>query len=452
MFTIVGIILLIISAGVFIMRSIRGQFLPQISAKLLIAAIVVGFFSTATFYADPGHSYKIYYPWGGSKIVNQNGINFDWWGVRRSYQNEISFKYVFPNPNDSTALPEGLDDNIYAFLATHHEWEFADAVKANIGVSVVVAINAQDQSNFSTMVDETKTENQLMHTRVIPDINTAIKNTCKLMYAQEYISGEAANFDHYLKDQLENGSYQLEPYYVESDDDIVGDTSNSAKVSSDGNSNSKKGGKRWRIKRNSKGVPLREGGKTSLALYNMTVRQAVSDNIDWERGFDNRLDKQKEQVAATQLEKQLAEKEIYRQKKLYAAGEANKTEEKARLEKDQIQQTISAQTKAQVAMFTVQEEQNLLTAAYKKAERTRLEGDAVAYANAKLQKAGLTPQEKAEYENKRAIGVAAELAKTNWPSNYIVTNSGGGKGNSSDLITSLITAQLANTILAPKKE
>lgn len=449
MFTLIGIILILFAAGVFVMRSIRGEFLPKVSTKLLIVVIVAGLFSTATFYADPGHSYKIYYPWGGSKIVNATGINFDWWGVRRAYQNEISFKYVFPKSDDSTSIPDGIDDNVYAYLATDHQWEFADAVKANIGVSVVVSINAQDQSNFSTMVDETKTENQLMHTRVIPDINTAIKNTCKLMYAQEYISGEAANFDRYLKDQLENGSYQLEPYYVQSDDDIIGDTSRIAKVSSDGNN--KKSNKRWRIKLGKDGHPLRDGGKTSLALYHMTIRQAVSDNIDWEDKFDHRLDDQKAQVAATQLEKQLAEKEIYRQKKLYAAGEANKTEEKALLEKQQIQKTITAQTAAQVAAFTVQEEENLLRAARTKSERTRVEGDAKAYANLKLVKAGLTPQEKAEYENKRAIGVAAEIAKMTLPVNYVVAGGGSGKGGQTDLLSTLISAGLVNQLFTTTK-
>lgn len=347
-------------------------------------------------------------------------------------------------------MPDNIPDNIYKISAADHQWEFADAVKAHIGVSIIISLNPYDQENFSKMADDAKDEKQLLYGRIIPDINTAIKNTCKLMYAQEYISGEAANFDHYLKDQLENGSYQLEQYYVLGDDENIGDTTRAAKVSSDGTSGAKKGNKRYRIIEDPKTkLPLRDGNKTSLATYHMTVRQAVSDNIDWEDAFDIRLDKQKEQVAATQLEKQMAEKAIYNQKRLYAEGEANKTAEKARLEKEQIQQTISASTAAQVASFKIQEENNLLAAAQKSSQIIRVNADAQAYANAKLVQAGLTPQERAEYDNKRAIGVAAELAKIKFPETLFM----GGNDNGGDgLLSKLLGADLARQLKASKQQ
>ena len=33
------------------------------------------------------------------------------------------------------------------------------------------------------------------------------------MDAQDYISGQASDFDRYFRDQLENGMYQVEQYY-----------------------------------------------------------------------------------------------------------------------------------------------------------------------------------------------------------------------------------------------
>lgn len=267
---------------------------------------ILGGLMAGTFYAEPGHSYKVYYPInypivGSDKIVTSPGFTFDWWGQRRSFQNEVVFKYVI---TDSTGtIPEDMPENIYAIPALDHQWEFADAVKAHIGVSVVLSLNPENEKNFSEMVDDAKSEKQLVYGRILPDINTAIKNTAKLMYAQEYISGEAANFDRYLKDQLENGSYQLETYFDEEEDETIGDTLRVSKISKNGGN--KKSNRRWRVKEDPKTkLPLRDGEKTSLSLYHITVRQAVSDNIDWEDKFDDRLDKQKALVAETQLEKQ----------------------------------------------------------------------------------------------------------------------------------------------------
>lgn len=449
MFTILGYILILI----VILNFLRKKFLPNSPLKLNLPnyanalLVVIGIVLTAVFYAKPGHSYKVYFPFGGgSKVVTKPGFNFDWWGQRREFQNEIAFKYVIPIDSNGT-MPSGIPSNIYYFSANDHQWEFADAVKAHIGVSVIISLNTDNWVNFSKMVDDAKFENQLVYGRIIPDINTAIKNTCKLMYAQEYISGEAANFDRYFKDQLENGSYQLEQYYVESDDATIGDTLNINKVSTDGSS--KKGTRRWKIKEDPKTkLPLRDGEKTSLALYHMTIRQAVSDNIDWEDRFDARLDKQKEQVALTQLEKQMAEKAFYNQKKLFAEGEANKTAEKARLEKEQIQQTIAAQTLAQVASYKIQEENNLLLAAGKSSERIRVQSDAQAYANARLVSGGLTPQDKIKFENERAIGVAAELAKTKYPEILIIN----GDKSDDGLISKLISAEMAKKMLSGEKK
>lgn len=450
MFTFFGYLLIVL----VILNFIRKKFFPNFPVKVNLpnyasaTLIVLGILLTAVFYARPGHSYKVYYPFGGgSKVVSKPGFNFDWWGQRREFQNEIAFKYVIPIDTLGT-MPDDIPSNIYFFSAADHQWEFADAVKAHIGVSVIISLNTDNHANFSKMVDDAKFENQLVYGRIIPDINTAIKNTCKLMYAQEYISGEAANFDRYFKDQLENGSYQLEQYFVQGEDDIIiGDTLNKSKVSGDGSN--KKGGRRWRIKEDPKtGLPLRDGEKTSLALYHMTIRQAVSDNIDWEDRFDDRLDKQKEQVALTQLEKQMAEKATYNQKRLFAEGEAKKTEEKARLEKEQIQQTINAQTLSQVASYKIIEENNLLLAAAKSSERIRVQADAQAYANGRLVQGGLTPQEKAKFENERAIGVAAEQAKTKYPE-FLIIN--GDKTGGDGILSNLIGANMAKEMIKKKE-
>ena len=75
------------------------------------------------------------------------------------------------------------------------------------------------------MADRNKSEGKLIFGRVLPNIDAAIKNTCKLMDAQDYISGQASDFDRYFRDQLENGMYQVEQYYEDENiNEIVEDS------------------------------------------------------------------------------------------------------------------------------------------------------------------------------------------------------------------------------------
>lgn len=262
------------------------------------------------------------------------------------------------------------------------------------------------------------------------------------MAAQDYISGQAADFDRFFQDQLENGMYVLEELQDDERADIIGDSSVIRTVP-----NKESRQKRFTIKRNKTGESVRVNGN-SLGSYGLTVVQAVVNDIDWEPTFDKRLQLQKEDVAQTQLEKQQAEREFYRAQKEKAKGEADKAKERARLEKEQIQQTISAETEAKVARFNLIKEKKQFEVEVFKAKSKKVAADAQYYENAKLVSAGLTPQERAEWEFKTAVGVASELKMLQLPTTYIEGNS--GKSGSS-LLESLIGAELAKNMI-PKKQ
>lgn len=68
------------------------------------------------------------------------------------------------------------------------------------------------------------------------------------------------------------------------------------------------------------------------------------------------------------------------------------------------------------------------------ADSTRLAGEAAAYANKLKVAAGLTPQERADYEMRTRIGVAAEIAKTTFPSTMIIGGGSGGKMDPAEAI------------------
>lgn len=358
------------------------------------------------------------------------------WGRLIPIQFELPIKYVIPNGEGEVG-----EQSKYTNVDIAKYWAFSDAVKARIATSVVISINTEDEHQFLSVADRNKTERNLIRSRIIPNIDQAIKNTCKLMDAQDYISGQAADFDRYFKDQLENGMYQLEEFTVNQNPDIIGDSTTIRTVV---NKEAKQ--KRFKIKVR-KGEIVRERGN-SLAAYGLTVIQAVVTEIDWEETFDKRLQLQKEEVAQTQLEKQQAEREFYRAQKEKAKGEANKAQERARLEKEQIQQTIEAETKAKVAEFNLVEERKKYEVAQFQAKTKKTLADAEAYQNAKLVSAGLTPQERAEWEYKTSVGVARELKELKLPQVYMEGSQKQGEGN---LLQSLIGAEMAKNMVQKRE-
>ncbi|CAM1371605.1 hypothetical protein [Tenacibaculum xiamenense] len=442
MLTFFGILLIVIGIVTLIMNSILKNnkylswFTTARSIQVSLLGVFLSIFTGMFFYAEPGTAYAVQYPWGDQKAVFRQGINTKMWGRLIPIQFEMPIKYVIPDTKGNLG-----DQSRYAYVDKARQWEFNDAVKGKIATSIVISINISDDNQFLSVADRNKTEKNLIRSRIIPNIDQSIKNTCKLMAAQDYISGQAADFDRYFQDQLENGMYVLEEFSDNENPEVIGD---STVVRTIPNKESRQ--KRFRIKYN-EGQPVRVKGN-SLKSYGLTVVQAVVTEIDWEETFDNRLQLQKEEVAQTQLEKQQAEREFYRAQKEKAKGEAEKAKERARLEKAQIQQTIAAETEAKVAEFNLIKEKKQYEVEQFKAKSKKVAADAQYYENAKLVSAGLTPQERAEWEFKTAVGVAKELKDLKLPSTYI---EGSKNGNSGNLLQSLIGAELAKKMMEKKK-
>jgi len=404
----------------------------------ILGGVVIGL-NGLFFWADAGTAYAVQYPWGGDEMIKTQGLKFKGWGRVIPLSYEISIKDIIPQLDEEgleKRIPES-EDGIYN--RTSALWEFSDAIKAKIATAVIVGINVDDEEIFLNMADRNRSESKLIHGRVIPNIDAALKNTCKLMDAQEYISGKASDFDRYFRDQLENGMYLVEEYTAESiDPEVIGDTTTVRTIKT---SNTNKQTK-YRIKKDSQGNIIRDNKSNTLKQYGVVIYQAQVTGIDWEDSFDARLQLQKEQVAQTQLEKQEAEKEFFRAKKEIAKGESEKAAERAKLEKEQIKLTIAAETEAKVAEQNLIAERKKLEVAKLAAQSKKVAADAQYYENAKLVSAGLTPQEKAKLELDKADVVSRNLATMKVPSNMII--GGNGSGNSTE---ALLQIKLFNDII-----
>ena len=445
MLTTLGILLIIIGLLSLILKpllkpsKLTDWFTKKRSFQITILGVLMSIITGMFFYADAGTAYAVQYVSGGDKMITTQGIKLKWWGRIIPLSYETSIKDIITKPGEE--LPKS-GQGIYNRKA--QKWEFSDAIKAEISTSVIVGVNINDEEVFLNMADRNRSEAKLIFGRVLPNIDAAIKNTCKLMDAQDYISGQASDFDRYFRDQLENGMYQVELYYEdENNTEIVGDTATIRKIKVGKSSKQKK----FRIKRNKLGEIIRDNSNT-LKQYGLKIYQAQVTGIDWEESFDQRLDLQKNEVAQTQLEKQQAEREYYRAKKEVAKGESEKAKERARLERIQIQQTIEAETEAKVAGFNLIKEKKQFEVEQYKAKSKKVAADAQYYENSKLVSAGLTPQEKAEWNYKTAVGVAQQIKDLKLPQTYIE----GGKNGNNNLLQSLIGADLAKKMMNNKNK
>jgi len=312
--------------------------------------------------------------------------------------------------------------------------EFADAIKADIAASLIVSIDYENEDLFLDMADKNRSEQKLVYARIYPVYDQALKNTCKLMDAQDYISGASSQFDYYLKDQMENGMYLTEEVYEEVAEVNITPNDSTRTVAVGKIDNDEKREKKYRIRRDANGDPVRDASN-SLKRYGLTVQQAAVTNIDWEQSFDARLQLQKEQVAQTQIEKQEAEKEFYATQKTIAKGEREKAEVRVTLEKKQLEQTIAAETRAKSAKYKEQEEINLLAAAKKKAQRVTVEADANAYKIKKNVAAGITPEVRLKMELDAKVNIMKALAGPDGMTLPTTVMSGdNGKGGNSGLL------------------
>lgn len=440
----IGLLLLIAVIGIhFFGKNLPNGVLPsvlektQVKLSMLAFAVIMLLSDGLFFVAKPGTAYALQYVWGGDKAVTSQGLKLQWFGRTIPISFEIAFQ--------DTLGDVANQDEIYYRTA---EWrEFSDAIKAQVATSLVIGVDYQDEETFLGMADKNRSEGKLVHARVIPIYDQVLKNTCKLQTAQDYIAGASTQFDYYLRDQLQHGMYLTEEIQVEDTETVIGDSTRRTVTSKGGNTRKVK---RYKIRIGKDGQPLRDEGN-SLKAYGLSVRQAAVTQVNWEDAFDRRLDAQKDQVAQTQLKKQEAEKYYYEKLSEEQKGEKDKVAEQKKLEKEQIQLTIAAETAVKVAKYQEEEQTNLLAASRKASERIKVEADANSYKNRQMVSAGLTPQEKAEWEYKIAVGVAEKLAGPEGlvlPQVYI-PGGDGGKGND-DLISKLLGAELAKQMLNKK--
>lgn len=399
------------------------MFSKRISLFLAGAGLMVAMLPYLFFWAEPGYQYFLVYPTGKSDVVMNQGIKFRGFAKIVPWQKYIDVKVV--DKGDQVKDIEGVMQPIPI--------RFIDQVTAEVKISGRFQL-PKVKEDFITLAIKYRTMDNLVQNTLIPTIREQTNNTGYMYAAQDYISGEAQSFRQTLDEQLKDGAYAV--IKIEHRDTVFNEVQKT-----DVNRSIKEIRTSYTVEKVlENGLPKRIPHE--LTENNIIVSQVIVDDVILEPIFKQRLEAQRDESAKRQIEQQKVETAKAAQARIIAEGERDKAGERVAQEKEQVKQLIAIETKLKQERTNKELAAIALETERLKAQQKKVSADAKAYENAKLVTAGLTPQERAEWEYKTSVGVAAELSKLTFPQTMIM----GGDKQSGTPLESLIGAAMAKQL------
>lgn len=400
--------------------------LLMFSKRISIAVATIGLLVTMLpylfFWAEPGYQYFMVYPTGSTDVVMTQGIKFRGFAKVIPWQKYIDVKVV--DNGESIKDIEGVMSPIPI--------RFIDQVTANVKLSGRFQLPT-DKEAFVNLAIKYRSMDNLVQNTLIPTIREQTNNTGYMFAAQNYISGEAQSFRQTLDEQLKDGAYAV--IKIEHKDTVYADVQRS-----DLNRDIKEIRTKYTVEKVlENGLPKRIPHE--LTENNIIVSQVIVDDVELEPTFKQRLEAQRDESAKRQIEQQKVETAKAAQSRIIAEGERDKAAERVNQEKEQVKQLIAIETKLKQERTNKELAAIALETERLKSKQRKVAADAQAYENAKLVSAGLTPQERAEWQYKTSVGVAAELAKIKFPTTMITADENGGTP-----LESLIGAAMAKQL------
>jgi regulator of protease activity HflC (stomatin/prohibitin superfamily) len=431
------------------------KFLPnKLSNLLMIGVLVFGIFvaslNSIFFYAEPGMSYLVQYPWGVQKASLQPGFHARWFGEVIPFKKFLTIAFIDKN----------TQRNAFSGTAAMQEIRFNDSVTANVKMTARFELPS-NEAQFLPMAVAYRSQQNLIYSTLIPTMQEAMRNSGRMYAAQEYIAGKGGDFENAVLDQIRNGIFLLN---IQEEKSYIGKQSfTEEEARTIQQDQTMRVYVRKRIGRD--GQELRkDAGDNPLKKFGITLIQANVQDVDPDPGFKKKLLEQREAAAQVAIERQNARKEEERKKRIIAQGEAEKAEKRIELEKAQIERVIAAETKAKEAK---QEQFRRVTMAetLKKESMVEKERKEIELVTAKLEAQRIEALAEAESNKRRKLMQAdnalekrldafvmvsrayAEALKDKQLVPGVVISGGkdGGQPNATDLI-SLLTAKAARDL------
>lgn len=265
---------------------------------------------------------------------------------------------------------------------------------------------------------------RLINDLIKPTLGKVILACGPLMTSLESVSEKRTDLIAYATDQLNYGVYKTVVKEIETVDQLTSETKIVRVASLIPDSISPNGYKRQE--------------ESPFAFYGLKVSQLSISDMEYEQATIDQINKQREADMSIVTAKAKALEAA--QLRVQAEEEGKRDAEKARWKQEEIKavEVTKAQQAFEVSALQAKE-------ADEKAKKIIAEGRAEAEANRLKVQAGLTPQEKAEWEYKTTVGVAEALSKSNvrWVPEIMMGNS-SGSGNSMDAVGLKMMLDIAN--------
>lgn len=263
---------------------------------------------------------------------------------------------------------------------------------------------------------------RLMNDLVAQNVVKVIYASGPLMSAFESYAEKKNDMVFYITDQLTNGVYKTTVREEESVDSFTGETKMVKVASLVANENAPNGYVR--------------SEKSPFTSYGVIIDQVSITEITYDEKVNQQI--QTQQQANMSIQTKKAEALAAQQDAIKAEAEGKAAAAKAKWEQERIKATevTKAEQEREVARLAAEQ------AEFDK-KRIIAEGQAEAEANRLKVAAGLTPQERAEWEYKTKVGVAEAIANVNLPK--IVMSGGNGSGSTAmDAMGLKMLTDLAN--------
>ncbi len=266
-----------------------------------------------------------------------------------------------------------------------------------------------DEEHLSKIQTAYTGMNRLMNDLVAQNVTKVIYASGPLMSAFESYAEKKNDLIAYITDQLTNGVYKTKVEEVVTVDAFTGEEKKIKMASLVVDSNAPNGFVR--------------SERSPFSGYGIIVDQVSISKIEYDEKVNKQIEAQQQANMSIQTKK--AEALAAQQDAIKAEAEGKAAAAKAKWKQEEMKATAvtKAEQDREVARLAAEQ------AEYEK-KRIIAEGQAEAAANRLKVAAGLTPQERAEWDYKTAVGIAQALAdsKVQWVPQIMM---GNGSGNSS---------------------
>ena len=303
---------------------------------------------------------------------------------------------------------------------------FNDASDGQIYGSLRVKLPT-DVEHLSRIQTDYNGMDRLMNDLVSQTVTKVIYASGPLMSAFESYAEKKNDLIDYITDQLNNGVYKTAVKVEETVDPVTGEKKTVKLATLIPDENAPGGYKR------SEASPF--------AYYGLSIGQVAVSKIDYSEKVKLQIAQQQEANMLIQTSK--AKSAAAQQEAVRAEQEGKAIAAKAKWEQEKIKA---------VEVTKAEQEREVSRLAAEKAEfdkkRIIAEGQAEAEANRLKVAAGLTPQEKAEWEYKTAVGIAEALSKSNvrWVPEIMINGKDGSGSSAMDAVGMNMMLDIAKTI------